>query len=86
MSKFLFKSLINHPVSCTPGSMNSLFGDFFRKFGGVFLEVFGTISGGIWEEFGRFPEETRRNFLRNFRDFFGKNPGNFREIPLNSIK
>ena len=32
--------------------MNRLFSEFFRKFGGVFLEVCETISGGIWEVFG----------------------------------
>ena len=35
---------------CTPGSMNRLFSDFFRKFEGVILEVFGTIWEGFWEE------------------------------------
>ena len=44
----------------TPGSMNRLFGDFFRKFEGVILEVFGT----IWEAFG---EENRAKIL-------GENP------------
>ena len=29
--------------------MNSLFGEFFREFGGLFLEVFETIWRGIWE-------------------------------------
>ena len=29
----------------TPGSMNRLFSDFFKKFEGVILEVFGTIWG-----------------------------------------
>ena len=29
----------------TPYSMNSLFGEFFKEFGGVFLDVFETISG-----------------------------------------
>ena len=36
----------------TPYSMNSLFSEFFRKFGGVFLEVCETSSGGIWEVLG----------------------------------
>ena len=45
--------------------MNSLFGEFFNKFGGVFLEVFETISEGIWEEFGRFSDEIHRKFLGN---------------------
>ena len=31
----------------TPYSMNRLFSEFFTKFGGVFLEVCETISGGI---------------------------------------
>ena len=40
--------------------MNSLFGEFFRKFGEVFLEVCETIWGvsggyleGVWDEIGR---------------------------------
>ena len=33
----------------TPYSMNRLFSEFFRKFGGVFLEVCETISRGIWQ-------------------------------------
>ena len=33
----------------TPYSMNRLFSEFFRKFGGAFLEVCETISGGIWQ-------------------------------------
>ena len=31
--------------------MNSLFSEFFREFGGVFLEVCETISGGSGEVF-----------------------------------
>ena len=52
--------------------MNSLFGDFFRKFGGVFLEVCETIwgvsggyLGGIWEEIGRIFLRISKNFLGN---------------------
>ena len=46
--------------------MNRLFGEFFRKFGGVFLEVCETISGGIWEVFGgkikeNYPEQIGNN-------------------------
>ena len=46
--------------------MNRLFSEFFRKFGGVFLEVCETISGGIWEVFGgkmkeNCPEKNRKN-------------------------
>ena len=42
----------------SPYSMNSLFSEFFKKFGGVFLEVCETISGGgIWEIFGRKIDE-----------------------------
>ena len=33
----------------TPGSMNRLFSDFFRKFEGVVFEVFGTIWGCLGE-------------------------------------
>ena len=32
----------------TPGSMNRLFRDFFRKFAGVILEVYGTICRVSW--------------------------------------
>ena len=34
----------------TPGSLNRLFGDLFRKFEGVMLEVFGTIWERFWED------------------------------------
>ena len=49
----------------TPYSMNSLFSELFRKFGGVFLEVCETISGGIWEVLGgqieeNYPEKNRK--------------------------
>ena len=45
--------------------MNKLFSEFFTKFGGVFLEVCETISGGIWEDFGgkmkeNYPEQIQR--------------------------
>ena len=45
--------------------MNRLFSEFFRKFGGVFLEVCETISGGIREVFGgkmkeNYPEKNRK--------------------------
>ena len=48
----------------TPYSMNSLFSELFQKFGGVFLEVYETISGGIWEVFEQniednYPEQIR---------------------------
>ena len=33
----------------TPYSMNRLFSESFRKFGGAFLEVCETISRGIWQ-------------------------------------
>ena len=36
----------------TPGSMNRLFSDFFRKFEGVILGVFGTIWGCLGEILG----------------------------------
>ena len=57
-------------ISYTPGSMNSLFSDLFRKFGGVFLEVCETISGGIWEVFGgqipdNYPEQNRNKNPQN---------------------
>ena len=41
-----------HSYPSTHYSINSLFSEFFRKFGGVFLEVCETISGCIWEVFG----------------------------------
>ena len=52
----------------TPYSMNSLFGEFFRKFGGVFLEVCETISGGIWAVVGgekkdNYPETNPKNLF-----------------------
>ena len=55
--------------SLTPYSMNSLFSEFFRKFGGVFLEVCETISGGIWEVFGgkikeNYPEKFRKKIRK----------------------
>ena len=58
--------------------MNSLFGDFFRKFGGVFLEVCETISGGIWEVFGgeikdNYPEQIgkkRKILLATIKYYF----------------
>ena len=45
--------------------MNRLFSEFFRKFGGVFLEVCETISGGIREVFRgkvkeHYPEKNRK--------------------------
>ena len=48
--------------------MNSLFSELFRNFGGVFLEVCETISGGIWEAFGgnvkdNYPEQIRKILL-----------------------
>ena len=36
----------------TPGSMNRLFSDLFRKFEGVILEVFATIWGCLGDIFG----------------------------------
>ena len=47
-----------HPVahvSCdllTPYSMNKLFSEFFFEFGGVFLEVCETVSGGFGQVVG----------------------------------
>ena len=50
---------------CTPYSMNRLFSEFFRKFGGAFLEVYETISGGIWQVFrGKIKE----NYLEKIRN------------------
>ena len=51
--------------------MNSLFSEFFWKFGGVFLEVCETISRGIWEVFGgkvkeNHPEQIRKNPIRYY--------------------
>ena len=37
------------PYMFTPYSMSRLFSEFFRKFGGAFLEVCETISGGSGE-------------------------------------
>ena len=36
-------------IFATPYSMNRLFSEFSKKFGGAFLEVCETISGGIWQ-------------------------------------
>ena len=43
----------NQRVIYTPGTMNSLFSDFFRNFSGVFLGVVETIWGSFWWRFGR---------------------------------
>ena len=56
--------------------MNSLFSELFRKFGGVFLEVCETISGGIWEVFGGKIKDNSTE----------KNQKKIREIPLDTIK
>ena len=53
----------------TPYSMNRLFSEFFRKFGGVFLEVCETIPEGIWEVFGgkmkeNYPEKNRKKIRK----------------------
>ena len=61
---------------CTPYSMNSLFGKFFRKFGGVFLEVCETISGGLWEVLGGKINQNNPEKYRN----------KIRKIPLDTIK
>ena len=57
----------------TPYSMNSLFGELFKKFGGVLLEVCETISGGY---FGGFGEGFRKKFEGSFRDNSGTILGN----------
>ena len=44
--------------------MNSLFSEFFTKFGGVFLEVCETISGGIWDVSGGKIEENYAGQIR----------------------
>ena len=53
--------------------MNSLFSELFRKFGGVFLEVCETISGGIWEVFGgeikeKYPEQILKEIRKILLD------------------
>ena len=58
-------SLYFFVVPCTPGSMNSLFSDLFRKCGGVFLEVCETISRGIWKVLGGDIEENYPKKIRN---------------------
>ena len=55
--------------------MNRLFSELFRKFGGVFLEVCETISGGIWEVFGgkieeNYTEQNRNNLARYYKILF----------------
>ena len=47
------QNLLGTTLTNTPYSINSLFGEFFRKFGGVFLGVFETIYGGYLEGFWR---------------------------------
>ena len=52
-----------HP---TPYSMNSLFSELFREFGGAFLEVCETISKGLGEVCrgtieDNYPEKNNRN-------------------------
>ena len=49
----------------TSYSMNSLFSELFRKCGGICLEVYETISGGICEVFGgnieaNYPDKHRK--------------------------
>ena len=55
----------------TPYSMNRLFSESFRKFGGAILEVCETISGGIWQLLrgkikGKYPEKKIRKFLFSY--------------------
>ena len=58
---YLFTKLMElHVLLCTPYSMNRLFSEFFRKFGGVFLEVCETISGGSGEVFREQIKETNK--------------------------
>ena len=45
--------------------MNRLFSEFFRKFGGAFLEVCETISGGVWQVLRgkikeKYPEKNKK--------------------------
>ena len=57
----------------TPGSMNRLFSDFFWKFGGVILEVFGTISWCLGEFFGgKLRENPWRKPLRSSQRDYSK--------------
>ena len=46
------KEFMMFDLTITPYSMNNLFSELFRKFGGVFLEVRETICGDIWQVFG----------------------------------
>ena len=48
----MWENIGTNYFSYTPGSMNRLFSDLFRKFEGVILEVFGTILGCLGEIFG----------------------------------
>ena len=50
--------------------MNRLFGELFKKFGGVFLEVCETISGGIWQVLRgkikeNYPEQNKKKKQEN---------------------
>ena len=53
--------------------MNKLFSEFFRKFGGVFLEVCETISGGSGEAFRgkikeNYPEKNKEKIIKFLLD------------------
>ena len=65
--------------------MNRLFSEFFRKFGGVFLEVCETISGGIWEVFGgKIKENYAETYRKNQKNPIGYYKILFK-IALNSL-
>ena len=59
----IFVRFSANAIFSTPYSMNSLFSEFFRKFGGVFWGVFeiiwGHIRGVFWRCFRRFLEGFR---------------------------
>ena len=58
LSSIYFLHYLPTGVYSTPYSMNSLFGEFFRKFSGVVLEVCETIRGSFWGCFERILKET----------------------------
>ena len=54
----------------TPYSMNRLFSEFFREFGGAFLEVCETISRDIWQVLRgkikeNYPEKNKETNQKN---------------------
>ena len=65
------KKYFSWSKTCTPYSMNRLFSESFREFGGLFLEVCETISMGIWQvSRGKikenYPEQIRKKIKKSY--------------------